>query len=257
MHHIILIMFCSILLLVGVLVSLAKNRFRVIDISQEEIVLRKFHKNINIMWRDIKAIFPEFHKPTTINFLLIETIKGEIYAVKTSYNSVDLDNIYKKMLEEIVQRKFNIHELKFQFSAEIEKKLNRRRTFLIFSTAILLILGIGRYFQIGIHLSDPTFFLIAPLICFGFIKIVKSNKDIYAKSLCVGDHGIKLFFKNNNIYKFYEYSDIEICKIDKFYGLIKFNDRFYMKELEKLYYWPLLREHLINKLQNAKSDRRC
>ena len=225
-----------------------------------------------IKWDEVGAIFAPEGPGRPTNFyrlVIIETEDGGSYTVKIVKNSrLFYDTFYQEVLQGLSRRFPEISSLSFSHSQEwIQQRFYGFKTFR--NVMLILLGGIilwGSYY--GFTLEHENLkgrwveFAVYVGLFFGsiflslFLVYEKSRAQTVIKNLTVNDKEINWTDESGRrVVKCL--SEVDTFTLDRYQGKLKFADGVKLNSLETLYYWPLLREHLLVVLGGRDFSARC
>ena len=212
----------------------------------------------HISWDDVKHL----HAATSrirkgirapIECILNDGSHYRIRFLKQDTESVLLQ-LYPFFEANLRKQKTNIHDVMFIFpiSWVNEKRNSFKFGIFMWTLGILFCLmflayALINFVEFRIWLIYLQFAI--PVIMFGsaiFYSHFRYRRLINATSMLVENHSLQ-FFKNSSQHK-YSLSDVKHHKLTKTEGRIVFSDNKEICDLEKVSYWPILREYLLSKL---------
>lgn len=236
-----------------------------------------------LLWDDIIAIFPDFsHKPmkywthfvfelangenmgfqiqTTYPYIVGEdyTLARKLFsAVKESltnekkYSYVEnlIGILHDRFLQNLKKRKLNIDELTFSHPTRWIRSKHRsfRVTYITSALGVLAMIYFGRDFEgWGPYLFPLPFIFFSIVIILIRGLVIRQHKGLLSLKISE-DHLIwKDEFGKSETRAI---SDIVHWELGKTKAALAFSDGAKLNDLEKLRYWPLLREHLLSRLE--------
>lgn len=230
---------------------LVKGEYIFEDMTSEYIRLKRFKEIKSIDWKNIKAVYKRTSgNCQDIRYLTLTNVDEECYNFlirqkDPQHIAENITDIFQSKLKEMGMQAENIE---FSYAENWLKRRKKMLRILPITLALLLLISAFRFFQVGFLISDPTFPIIGLLLITGVFYVFKLTKEKIAISIRVSSESLKVENEHHkteirNIDNFLKY------RLDRFSGFIEFRDGLCLRDLDKLYYWPLLREYLQVKLK--------
>jgi len=230
------------------------SRYPLKHFDKKEIILeRRQGLTKQFTWEDVAAIFPfsfcRFDMRHYHNFAFgIANGENVGFVIVQKDVASLLEKLYDVFLENLNSKEMDVEKVDFSHPTHwIKSKQRFFKMHCILSAFGVLAMGyLGRNF-VG---WSPYLFPLPFLFLFAIIVIREWLLNRHQKCL------LSLKISENQLLWKDEFgrsgtkslSEVKSFKLDKIKGSLEFSDRTKLIDLEKLYYWPLLREYLLSKL---------
>lgn len=259
------------------------SRYPLKYFDKEKIVLeRRQGLTKQFTWCDITAIFLNFCRfnmnnysnfffeladGTNVGFVIIEkvpntsdvdTIPKKLYNFffenftekrKHKYVASVLESLYDIFLESLNNKKLNVEKVDFSHPTRWIKSKERffKMHCILFAFGILAMIYVGSNFRgWGPYLFPLPFLFLFVIVALREWRLNRLQKCL--QSLKVGEN--QLIWKDEfGKSETKSFSEVRSFGLDKIKGFLEFSDGTKLRDLEKLRYWPLLRQHLLSKLE--------
>lgn len=244
--------------------SIIPECYKVIDYNRENICLRSGKKKLVIKWREVDSFcsysLSSSSKRRISGPIKLELRNGETYTLGWLSGDIAalLGRLYDIFLESL---KFDIYDVEqVKFSHPISwirfknKNLRQLRLFCVLLGLLWLALWIGIIIHAAgevLRMPNTYFFaLFIPVLCIIVLLRARLFEREHKGLVCLQANGDSLTFQDESGKSQTQHiSEIIDWHLDKTKGVLTFSNGTKLNDLEKLRHWPILREHLLSKLQ--------
>lgn len=243
--------------------------YKLVDYNRENICLRSRGKKRVIKWREINSIcsysLSSGSKRKTSGPIELELKNGEAYTL--GWLSGDITSLrgrfYDIFLENLKLEVDDIKQLKFSHPPSWIRFKNKafrqsRVWFVLFGLLwVALWIGIVIYSHGAVLGIARTYFfaLFIPILClivfFRARRLGREHKGLLSLEVNGDDLSFEAEFGKLQTRCI---SDVIDWDLDKTKGVLVFSDDTKLNDLEKLRYWPILREYLLSKLEPSEEE---
>jgi len=266
------------------------SRYPLTHFDEKEVILKRRRSlTKRFLWKDIAAIFPfsfcrsdmqycrnfafELTDGESVGFVILRKglltardalsepkkfykifLESFIERKKHEFVAGVLEQLYKIFLESLNDKKIDVKKVDFSHPTRWVKSKYRffKMHCIFFAFGVLAMIYVGSNFKGW----GPYLFPLPFLFLFSIIILVEwliNHSHQCLLSLKV--HEDKLTWRDEfGRADTKSLSEVKSFKLDKIKGCLEFSDGAKLRDLEKLRYWPILREYLLSKLEPKEKN---
>jgi len=245
--------------------------YKLLRFDKQKILLQLRKKETYIKWSDIQAIYPSSFSCRNMGkhyVFELELASSKTYALSVFPKNPAslLENFYDVFVENLRVRTNDVQKVDFCHPTHWIRSKNRGFWGTVIAGGFialpfLIIAGVSMIYSTK-HLEglESKFVALALILFFPIVYtiiVIKMRIKVHLHKclLSLKITGNQLTWKD-------EYgqsgikslSDVMTFELDKLKGQLEFSDDTKLTDLEKLRYWPILREHLLSKLEPLEKN---
>lgn len=234
-----------IFLAIGTFFAIIKARYQFVGMDRKRIKLKRPRELKEIPWTKIDIIYNPTSQKNTSRFLTVCTTDRVEYDFTIAGKDFEkiLSQIYDRLLSSFSERGLNLENTTFQHTHRWKTRKTKILITMSISLLLLLVVFLVKIYQKGVSVSEPTLLIVSSLFLVGIIYLFLEKRKIIIESFNIYNKNIH-FKTASGLDLNYNLSQIKSSSIKNYKGILKFEDGTTLSDLEKMYYWPLLCEHL-------------
>lgn len=243
--------------------------YRVTDFSEEAISLSVGKKEHLIKWTDVEAVYPYSFSRAHVQKLSIfelELVDGDTCMLGVFPKNVSslLVRFYDAFLKSLSMRMEDIRQIEFSHPTHWIRNKKRAFSKQFMGTGFFALVWLGLWIPLIIYARERVVhiwvaYLLALypiIICIGILvyEWLQAHRHKCLLSLRVLDGQLR-WQDDFGRPEVRALSEVKSFKLDKLQGFLGFSDGTTLRDLEKLRYWPILREYLLSKLEPIEKQK--
>jgi hypothetical protein len=252
--------FCILVILLGL--HIYRNSYKLVDYDNQSLLLKRRKERRVIKWTEVDSFYCSSVKGKYPGPICLVLNNGEIYNIVSIRGDVPviLDKLYDLFLYNLRDHN-NIKKIEFPHPLSWIKYKNLDSIEAFIGTVVIVFLIVSLLIAVYIKaknkniviwpFSVPMILIIVMLISLFLREYFLKQKRKGIVSLKIDQSGFTFQLEHGSR-QIKTLSEIVRYKLDKTNGSITFSDGTKLMDIEKLRYWPILREYLLSKLEQPE-----